>query len=176
MAVPLGFQKGIDLVADLVQVVHLEVDDGETDVGDVIEFFQSGDGHIADHAGGYFGTAKLLQGGFDLSDKLVDLPGGNGALGAGQAQPVGELFPVEFLARAVLLHDQGGVEYGALIGAEALTAVIALPASAHPAAVIVGGIQNRGLIVLAVRAAQGSSPKNISVNTPNRTGRGKKPI
>ncbi len=74
--------------------------------------------------------------------------------------PSVELFAVEFLAGAVLFHDQGGVEDGALVGAEALAAVIALPAAAHTTAVIVGGIQNGGLIVLAVRAAQGSSPLN----------------
>jgi hypothetical protein len=89
---------------------------------------------------------------------------------------VAELFAVEFLARAVLFHDKGRVEDGALVGAEALVAIFTLPAAAYPAAVIVGGIQNRRLIVLAVRAAQSSSPLTISVNTPNRSGRGKKLI
>ncbi len=65
-------------------------------------------------------------------NEQVDLPGRHGALGAGQAQPAAELFAIEFLAGAVLLHDQGRVEDGAFVGAEALVAAIALPAAAHP--------------------------------------------
>ena len=81
----------------------MQINDGITDVGDLVQLFQTLDDHIADDAGGDFGAAHALQGGFDLADQALDIGGGDRALGAGDADAAGQLFAVKLLARAVLL-------------------------------------------------------------------------
>src|SRR3990170_4450083 len=130
----LAFKQAIDFVADGCQVVHPQIHDGVANVSDVVEFLQPGHDHIPHHPAGDLVFAHRLQGGLDLADQPLDIGGGDGALGAGNADAANQLFAVELLPRPILLDDQRRGKDGSLVGAEALLAREAFPAAPHAAA------------------------------------------
>lgn len=105
--------------------------------------------------------SQALERSFDLADKAFNIRRGNGAFGAGNANAVHQLIPVELFAGAILFNDERDGEYGAFYGAEALAAffVLAFPAAAYTAVAVAGGIQHFGLTVVTIRTSHCSSPR-----------------
>lgn len=120
----------------------------------MVELLEPFDDHVADDAGRDLLAAQLLQARFDLADKVINLSGGNRPLGAGEADALEEFVTVEFLAGAGLLDDEGGSEDGALVSGETLPAFFTFAPAPNTAAVVVGGIEHPGTLILAVRTTQ----------------------
>lgn len=149
-----------------MQIVHLQIYGGITDVSYKVNLFQAIDDHVSDHPGGDFGPAKLLQVVFYFIHQPFNGCRGNFALGAGSADAPGQFFAVEFLAGAVLFDDQGSDHDGAFVGGKPLMAVFTLAAASHTTLGIMGGVKNFGLIELTKRTAQLSSPIECSEGFP----------
>jgi hypothetical protein len=75
-----------------------------------------------------------LQGGFDLPYQALDVGGGDGPLGAGDANATDELVTIELFAGPILLDEQRCCQDGSLVSAEALLTILTLPPAAHAAA------------------------------------------
>jgi len=66
--VTLSFQQMIDFFTDFLQIIHVKIDNGISDIGNLVQFFQTRHNHITDNPGGYFRPAHLLQGRLNFTD------------------------------------------------------------------------------------------------------------
>src|SRR6266568_4430862 len=144
-----------DLPLDLLQVHELAIHRGEPDVGDLVEVAQAIHDHLADLLAGDLhppGPAKL---GFDVIDDGAQALRRYVALFGGFLQAVEELDRIEVLTPAILLGDEEGHGFDALVRGEALPALQAFaPAADRLPDLRVAGVDHLQVVVTAVRATQ----------------------
>jgi len=99
---------------------------------DLVQLFQAGDDHIANHAEETSSRPMRWREASISPIRRSISAAENRPLGARDADAAGELLAVKLFASAIQLDDQRGSEDGALIGAEALVTILAFPSAADP--------------------------------------------
>ena len=117
---PLFSEQIVDLAAQDVKIVHSEINDRVTDIGDQVKPFQSLNYQIPDHSGGNFIFPFHLQALFDGVDQLADFFRRDRPFGAGDADAVSQFFGVEDFPLPVRFHDHGRTQKRPFISVEAL--------------------------------------------------------
>src|ERR1043165_681860 len=120
----------LQLLHELSHVLELQIDGGEADVGDLVEFLQAAHDHLADLRRRALALRRLLHVLLDGVDDAVELRGRDGPLLAGPKESGHHLVAVERLAPPVLLDDHVGDFVNALVGRDPPLTFQALAAAA----------------------------------------------
>jgi len=115
---------------ELGDVLEVEIDRGEADVGDSVEYLEVVHDELADLGGGAFALGCVHEEGLACVDDGLEPRGGDGALFAGAQQAAENLLALKALAAAVFFDDHVGNFVDALVGGEAAVALLAFTAAA----------------------------------------------
>ncbi len=155
-----GFE-GFDFLGEFGEVFEVLIHAGEADVGDLVNFLESGHDVLADGAGGDFGVEFALDGLGDLGDEELEALGFDGAFLGGLAEGVEDFGVVEVFAAAVLFDDEEALADGFLEGGEAVAAGETLAAAADGAVLAAGaGVEHFGVFVAALGAVHKKNSNN----------------
>jgi hypothetical protein len=113
-----------------LDVFEIHVDAGETDVGDLIEFFEAMHDHFADFGGGELALGGFVDHAFDFVDDGFEFRRRNRALLASLQKSLQNFLALETLAAAILLDDHVGDFVDAFVGGEAARTFQAFAAAA----------------------------------------------
>src|SRR3972149_5526710 len=146
----------LDGVAEVIHALEILVHRCEADVGDVVHFLQLAHHHFADHAARDLPLAERQDALLDAGDGGIHVLRGHRPLVQRPHEADADFLAVVGGAVAVLLHDHRHLQVDALIGGEALSAILALAAAAHAVAVFrQARVDHAGVISLAVGAFHG---------------------